>query len=166
MHPSASRARLATPGLSPRHPGPAPTPAKDRPTFHLVALSDHGGLRSLLLERQLSTAPAMPHNPTVAPSDWRKAVSVKRASIADAIPPAWRLNDEEIPSAAILKDLTSFITRFLSPLEQQITTASVSVLMSNICSFQWSAVEVTRAFCHRAALAHQLVSGNSSNVEH
>lgn len=127
---------------------------------------DHGSLRSLSLERLLSTAPAMSHDPTIAPSDWRRAVSVKRASIANAIPPAWRLSDEEIPSAAILKDLTSFITRFLSPLEQQITTAPVSVLISNICSFQWSAVEITRAFCHRAALAHQLVSGSFSDIEH
>ncbi|KAH6864999.1 amidase signature domain-containing protein [Alternaria rosae] len=98
----------------------------------------------------------MSHGPSIAPSDWRRAVSAKRASIANAIPPAWRLSDDEIPSTEILKDLTAFITRFLSPLEQQITTAPVSVLTSNICSFQWSAVEITRAFCHRAALAHQL----------
>jgi len=108
----------------------------------------------------------MPHEPSIAPSDWRRAVSVKRASIANAIPLAWRLSDDEIPSAAILKDLSSFITRFLSPLEQQITTAPVSVLISNVRSFQWSAVEITKAFCHRAALAHQLVSGSFSDVEH
>ena len=102
----------------------------------------------------------MSHGPSIAPSDWRRAVSAKRASTANAIPPAWRLSDDEIPSTEILKDLTAFITRFLSPLEQQITTAPVSVLTSNICSFQWSAAEITRAFCHRAALAHQLVSGS------
>ena len=108
----------------------------------------------------------MSHDPSIAPSDWRRAVSVKRASMANAIPPAWRLSDDEIPSSTILKDLTSFITRFLSPLEQQITTAPVSVLLSNVSSSQWSAVEITRAFCHRAALAHQLVSGSFSCAEH
>ncbi len=41
----------------------------------------------------------------------------------NSIPPAWRLTAADIPPAAQLKDVTTFITRFLSPLEQQITAA-------------------------------------------
>jgi hypothetical protein len=56
------------------------------------------------------------------------------------------------------KDVTTFITQFLTPLEQEITSSTPSDIIEKIRVLSWSAVEVTEAFCHRAALAHQLVS--------
>ncbi|KAH7109600.1 amidase signature domain-containing protein [Dendryphion nanum] len=90
--------------------------------------------------------------------NWRQVASTKKASLLSLIPLAWRLSESEIPPASRLKDLTTFVTRFLSPLEQQITAATVPSILENIHTSNWSAVEVTRAFCHRAALAHQLTS--------
>ena len=83
------------------------------------------------------------------------------ASLLDAIPAAWRFSDTDVPSDSQLKDFTSFIVRFLSPLERDITSSKVAVLLDNVQSLRWSAVEITRAFCHRAALAHQLVSAEN-----
>ncbi|KAF2703356.1 amidase [Pleomassaria siparia CBS 279.74] len=90
--------------------------------------------------------------------NWQHVASTKKLSLFSLIPLAWRLRESDIPPVSRLKDVTTFIARFLSPLEQQITTATVSVILENIQSFNWSAAEVTRAFCHRAALAHQLVN--------
>lgn len=39
-----------------------------------------------------------------------------------------------------------------------ITESSAVAILANIHAAIWSAEEVTRAFCHRAALAHQLVN--------
>ncbi|CDR42385.1 CYFA0S09e02476g1_1 [Cyberlindnera fabianii] len=46
----------------------------------------------------------------------------------------------------------------LSPDELLITNSSALQILEKIRSKQWSCVEVTQAFCHRAALAHQLVN--------
>ncbi|KAF2115703.1 amidase [Lophiotrema nucula] len=95
---------------------------------------------------------------TAIVENWRQTVNTKRASLLNLIPREWRLRDTEIPLVSRLKDVTTFITRFLSPLEKQITSATVPIVLENIQSFNWSAVEVTQAFCHRAALAHQLTN--------
>jgi len=89
--------------------------------------------------------------------DWQKKATLKRASLFKAIPPPWRLAASDIPSASRLKDVTIFITRYLTPLELSITNASPKIILQQIRLLNWSAIEVTRAFCHRAALAHQLV---------
>lgn len=91
-----------------------------------------------------------------APS-WQHLADVKRASLFDAIPAEWRLHETQVYSAEELNDVTSFITTFLSPREQQITASSALTIMKNVQCSTWSAVDVIRAFCHRAALAHQLV---------
>jgi amidase len=93
--------------------------------------------------------------------DWQQKASQKRASLYDAIPPAWRLNMDDVPSVSQLPDVTTFITQYLNPFEQQITNAAPAVILDKIRHLNWTAVEVCRAFCHRAALAHQLVTFDS-----
>lgn len=88
---------------------------------------------------------------------WETIVAAKRASLLNLIPSEWRLNLKEVPPTSRLRDFGIYITRFLDPRELQITNASSSAILANIRSVEWSAVEVTRAFCHRSAIAHQLV---------
>jgi amidase len=90
--------------------------------------------------------------------NWQKTASDKRASLRAAIPSQWRLSASDVPAVVRLKDVVLFISRYLSPLELQITSECPIGILENIRGLNWSAVEVTRAFCHRAALAHQLAS--------
>lgn len=88
---------------------------------------------------------------------WRAQGEAKRQSILDAIPEKWRLNTP-IPPATELRDVTgSYIQQFLSKREVEITESDAVDIAAQTTSGRWSAVEVTEAFCHRAALAHQLV---------
>jgi amidase len=88
---------------------------------------------------------------------WRPLADAKRQSTLDAIPPNWKIQ-EAIPPAAELRDVTgSYIQKFLSPREIEITELDAYAIAEKTTTGEWTAVEVTEAFCHRAALAHQLV---------
>lgn len=88
---------------------------------------------------------------------WRAKGEAKRQSILDAIPDKWRLT-ATIPSAEEQRDVTgAFIQQFLNQREIEITESDAVDIVAQTCSGQWTAVEVTEAFCHRAAVAHQLV---------
>ncbi|GES63555.1 general amidase GmdA [Aspergillus terreus] len=89
---------------------------------------------------------------------WKEAAAAKRQSILDAIPPKWRIK-EPIPPPRELRDVTGpYIQQFLTPREIEITETDAVGIAEKTTSGQWTALEVTEAFCHRAALAHQLVS--------
>ena len=88
---------------------------------------------------------------------WQSAASAKRASLIGLIPPSWRLDTTETPSALVLPHFFDYICRFLSPREQEITDASSDIILTRVRARDWAAVDVTRAFCHRASIAHQLV---------
>ncbi|CAG8125344.1 unnamed protein product [Penicillium olsonii] len=89
---------------------------------------------------------------------WRDRGEAKRLSILNSIPEKWRLVDP-VPPATELRDVTgSYIQQFLTPREIEITETDAAGIAAHTCTGDWSAVEVTEAFCHRAALAHQLVS--------
>ncbi|PLN81992.1 amidase [Aspergillus taichungensis] len=88
---------------------------------------------------------------------WKSLAETKRQSILDAIPEKWRFQDP-VPEPAELRDVTGpYIQQFLTPREVEITETDAVGIAEKTTSGQWSAVEVTEAFCHRAALAHQLV---------
>ena len=88
---------------------------------------------------------------------WQKAAEAKRAAIDDAIPKEWRL-ESPIPPAEEQRDVTGrFVCQYLSKQETEITETDAVGIVEKTSSGQWSAVEVTKAFCHRAALAHQMV---------
>ncbi|GKZ21627.1 hypothetical protein AbraIFM66951_005167 [Aspergillus brasiliensis] len=85
---------------------------------------------------------------------WRKAAQAKRQAILDAIPQQWRIQHVSPPL-----DVTGeFIQGFLTSREIEITEADAVAITAQTTSGNWSAVEVTEAFCHRAAIAHQLVN--------
>ena len=88
--------------------------------------------------------------------DWKTAATAKRDEILASIPKKWML--EKLPSNQEQRDVTgAFVQQFLSPKEIEITETDVVGIAQKTTSGKWTAVEVTEAFCHRAAIAHQLV---------
>ncbi|KAI3619150.1 general amidase [Moniliophthora roreri] len=91
--------------------------------------------------------------------DWEDVVAEKRASQSASIPQEWLLGPDKLPPTHVL-DVTHIPAQcgLFTPLELEITTSPVETLLSNLSEGKWSSVEVTTAFCKRAAVAHQLVN--------
>jgi amidase len=89
--------------------------------------------------------------------DWKKTAKDKADHVLSLIPQEWRISD--IPSAEQQRDVTgAYIHQFLDKKEIEITETDAVGVVAKTTSGQWSAVEVAKAFCHRAAIAHQLVN--------
>lgn len=89
---------------------------------------------------------------------WEEAAQAKKASLLQLIPQEWQLHPADIPLPTRQRNVTDYIRRFLDPHQLEITDSHVIAILEKIRSSEWTALEVTRAFCHRAALAHQLVN--------
>ena len=91
-------------------------------------------------------------------ADWQSLGKQKRDAVNNLIPKSWLLQNA-VPSSEEQRDVTGkYIQQYLSPKEVEITETDAVGIVNNTTSGTWSAREVTAAFCHRAALAHQLVS--------
>ncbi|KAJ5513425.1 Amidase [Penicillium fimorum] len=91
-------------------------------------------------------------------TSWELKGEAKGQSILNAIPEKWRLKSV-VPPATELRDVTGdYIRQYLTEREIEITETDAVDIVDQTSTGRWSAVEVTEAFCHRAALAHQLVS--------
>jgi amidase len=88
-------------------------------------------------------------------SSWENTATQKREAILAAIPSEWRL--EKLPSVEEQTDVTDYVKQYLNEKELEITESSADVIAKTVAEGKWTAEEVTRAFCHRAAVAHQLV---------
>lgn len=91
-------------------------------------------------------------------SSWKDLAEKKCNAIFNSIPAKWHLEKSKLPSNEQQKDVTGYIQQFLSKRELEITETDVVGIAKETSSGNWTAVEVTKAFCHRASLAHQLVS--------
>jgi hypothetical protein len=91
-------------------------------------------------------------------SSWKDLAEKKRNAIFNSIPAKWHLEKSKLPSNEQQKDVTGYIQQFLSKRELEITETDVVGIAKETSSGNWTAVEVAEAFCHRASLAHQLVS--------
>lgn len=90
--------------------------------------------------------------------EWEAKANAKRQSVNSLIPEKWRI-EAPIPSKEMQRDVTGdYIRQYLSKIEVEITESDAVSIVNNTASGQWTAEVVTRAFCHRAAIAHQLVS--------
>ncbi|KFX90815.1 hypothetical protein V495_04413 [Pseudogymnoascus sp. VKM F-4514 (FW-929)] len=90
-------------------------------------------------------------------SAWKEVAQAKRASIRAEIPEKWLLSS--IPTVQQQKDVTGkYIQQFLTEREVEITETDAVGIVAKTTTGTWKAREVTEAFCHRAALAHQLVN--------
>lgn len=92
----------------------------------------------------------------MATPGWKVSVQKKRAALAAAIPVDWRLTT--IPTVTECSNVIDWPRGVLSIEEITITETPAHAVLANIHALVWSAEEVTRAFCHRAAIAHQLVN--------
>ncbi|KAJ5277349.1 hypothetical protein N7524_003502 [Penicillium chrysogenum] len=91
-------------------------------------------------------------------TSWKLKGEAKRQSILNAIPEKWRL-ESPVPPATELRDVTGdYIRQYLTEHEITITETDAVDIVAQTSTGRWSALEVTEAFCHRAALAHQLVN--------
>lgn len=89
-------------------------------------------------------------------SSWEQEAKAKRDSINALIPHAWRLLS--VPSPTEQKDVTDgYVRQFLTGREVDITETDACGIVLRTATGEWKAREVAEAFCHRAALAHQLV---------
>ncbi|KAF2732551.1 amidase [Polyplosphaeria fusca] len=87
---------------------------------------------------------------------WQEIAEAKRGAILAAIPQEWRI---ENPPIAQQVDVTgSFLHQFLTNKEIEITNTTADDIVKHTVAGRWSAEEVTRAFCHTAALGHQLTN--------
>lgn len=101
--------------------------------------------------RQLLTAM------TSSTQNWQQRATAKRDSVNALIPPEWRVS--KLPTREEQKDITgSYLHQYLSKQEVEITETDAVGIAEKTTTGKWKAVDVTKAFCHRAALVHQLVS--------
>lgn len=97
-------------------------------------------------------------NESMIMAPWQDKAAAKRASILASIPEEWRLSQSDLARAQEQRDLTGpFIRQFLNDEEVAITALDSVPLVGAIKSRKFSAVQVARAFCKTAAVAHQIV---------
>lgn len=85
---------------------------------------------------------------------WQETAEKKRQSVLSQIPPEWILKDK--PSD--VRNTDEYLNSVLPADENEITHKSLIQLVGDIKSKTLTSYEITKAFCHRAALAHQLIN--------
>jgi amidase len=89
-------------------------------------------------------------------ANWEALAKEKRDTVCSLIPKAWLL-PTPVPPASEQRDVTGkYIQQFLSSREVEITETDAVGIVKQTTSGNWKAREVAEAFCHRAALAHQM----------
>jgi amidase len=91
--------------------------------------------------------------------NWEDIVAKKRKALATLIPEKWRIPTEKLPSNS-QRSVISYpeTSGLLSDEEVTITQLTIKELANKIASHEYSAIQVCQAFCHRSAIAHQLVN--------
>lgn len=92
----------------------------------------------------------MPHQ------SWEARAQVKREQLSTLVPPEWKLDN--VPSVSQCSNAIGWGRVFLTDEEALITETSARNILANIHAQVWSAEGVLQAFCHRAAVAHQLTN--------
>lgn len=108
---------------------------------------------------------------TSTTNDWRTLVARKRKQLDAQIPSEWRLTEKflaTIPANGRL--IEADVVRgssILSKKELSITeNYSATELLDELSKGAVSSVDVTTAFCKRAAIAQQLVCDSISNISY
>ncbi|KLP12679.1 putative general amidase [Fusarium fujikuroi] len=90
-------------------------------------------------------------------NSWETRAAVKRAATLDKIPSEWRLSSEDLEHAHSQRDITgSFIERFLDEETASITSLKTVEILNAVSEQELTTMKVVRAFCQRAAVAHQI----------
>lgn len=90
---------------------------------------------------------------------WEQVAARKRKAVLDSIPAEWIIPDHLMPPES-QDDVTTFpeASGWFTAEELAITNAEALELLPKLASGKLKSETVTRAFCKRAAAAHQLVS--------
>lgn len=89
---------------------------------------------------------------------WQSKAAAKRAAILASIPKEWRLSPAQLKLAEGVRDITGpFMQQFLSKDEVAIVSLDSVPIVEAVKAGILSAVQVTKAFCRAAAIAHQIV---------
>jgi len=89
-------------------------------------------------------------------SDWEAKAAAKRETIINSIPKEWIIPD--VSPSTVPRAMDFPFQDHLSAQELEITALSAIPLLERISKGEYTAVDVARAFAHRAAIAHQLVN--------
>lgn len=89
---------------------------------------------------------------------WKEISAKAKQKVLDDIPAEWKIPKDKLPGEEVL-DVTDVPSKcgLLSPQDLEITEAYATEIVAKIAKGEWKAEEVSRAFCKRAAVAHQLV---------
>ncbi|KAK8210851.1 amidase signature domain-containing protein [Phyllosticta capitalensis] len=90
-------------------------------------------------------------------TSWEEAARAKREAILATLPREY-LIPEPLPTPEEQPNVTgAFAHKYLSPREVEITETNAADIVAKTTKGEWTAVEVTKAFIHRACMAHQLL---------
>lgn len=95
---------------------------------------------------------------------WTEISHRKREALQSLIPPEWRLPASRIADAATCPDVSVLVSTELSHNERLITESGVAFILTSIATGEMTSFEVMSAFCHRAAVAHQLVRASCLDI--
>ncbi|PSK37312.1 hypothetical protein B9Z65_2054 [Elsinoe australis] len=88
---------------------------------------------------------------------WEEKAAAKRTANLSKIRAEWRLSSDDLDRAKQQLNLSGpFIQQFLDETDISITSLDSVALVEAIKSREYTAVQVATAFCHRAAVAHQI----------
>jgi amidase len=94
-------------------------------------------------------------------SDWQDQAAEKRARIQASILKEWIAPSPASKTSAVELIVSS---NLLTPKEIEITRSAATSLVKKMSTGKLKSVEVTLAFCKRAALVHQAVSMQTPSV--
>lgn len=90
---------------------------------------------------------------------WEEKVQKKRSELRSKVPKEWLLEIDELDRLRNgKKDLNQSLDSLCPGSENVITSSTILDLREKLLAQQLTCVEITRAFCHRAALSHQVVN--------
>lgn len=91
-------------------------------------------------------------------SDWQSIATATQQAILDSIPQMWRLSPKDKDPSVTDKRTIPRSCGLLPEKQLEITETTATELLEKLRTRALSSVEITEAFCARAAIAHQLVN--------
>ncbi|GMG09111.1 unnamed protein product [[Candida] boidinii] len=89
-------------------------------------------------------------------ASWQEKAKAKRESVLNSIPKEWIL--DTIPTPEECPNANVFLDNYLPDEENSITHSTALGLVNKILNKELTSYEITKAFCHRTAILHQLTN--------
>ncbi|QLQ81914.1 hypothetical protein HG537_0G01680 [Torulaspora globosa] len=92
-------------------------------------------------------------------TSWKQKVEKKRSQLRSKIPKQWILDEATLEKLKSEKQsLNENLDLLCSKSENEITHSTILILRRKLSCRELTCLEITEAFCHRAALCHQVVN--------